>query len=61
MKLVLCILATLMVLLFVTHFAGGAWMGSTAFHLPVVGWAMTWAVLLFMGVLALCWKVAKGK
>lgn len=61
MKFVLCILATLFVLLVIAHFAGPAFMGTTVFHLPVVGWAMTWAVLLFLGVLAISWKVAKGK
>lgn len=58
MKFIVCILATLFVLLCITHFAGAGFMGTTVFHLPVVGWAMTWAVLLFLGVLALCWKLA---
>lgn len=61
MKFVLCILATLMVLMFISHFAGAGFMATTVFHLPVVGWAMTWAVLLFLGILAFSWKVAKGK
>ena len=59
-KAIVAVLATLAVVWILCIMVGPG-MGHVAFHLPVLGWAMTWTVLAFIVVGFLSWRVVKGK
>ncbi len=61
LKFILVLCAALFLLGLVAHFAGPAAMGSTAVVVPHFGWPLTWAFLAFVGLVAVCWKVAHSK
>jgi len=59
MKVIAIVCATLFVCWLLAEVIGPR-VGSVAFHLPFLGWAITWSVCIFLAVGFVFWRAVKG-